>query len=252
MENGLGKFLGSILAIGFTFIGGMAHASQEEIYKFMDSKGVLILSTTPPSKRAAKSNKDKQSPQRTPSVNSTGNRPNSTSTINADTQDNILKYVRTYAKQHRVDSRLVEAVIKVESNFNPLAISPVGAQGLMQLIPATAHRFGVADPFDIEENIRGGVTYIAWLLNRFNNDVRLAVAGYNAGEGAVERHRGVPPYRETRGYVKNVLGHYRHLCANPRATDRVAAGPSTSSAPWRESSLSVQRKGRATLITNYR
>jgi soluble lytic murein transglycosylase-like protein len=99
----------------------------------------------------------------------------------------------------------VIAVVRHESGFDPEARSPAGARGLMQLMPATARRFGVDDPDDPAQNLRGGTRYLRWLLDRYQGDVRLALAGYHAGEGAVARHGGVPPYRETREYVRRVL-----------------------------------------------
>lgn len=112
--------------------------------------------------------------------------------------------VRAAAAEFGVEEAVVRAIIHAESAFRPNAVSHAGAQGLMQLIPATASRFGVADVFDPNQNIRGGVQYLAWLLKRFNNDLTLAAAGYNAGEGAVDRHGGVPPYAETQRYVQRV------------------------------------------------
>ena len=108
------------------------------------------------------------------------------------------------AREFGVEEAVVRAVIHAESAFNPSALSHAGAQGLMQLMPATARRFGVADSYDASQNIRGGVQYLAWLLKRFNGDLTLAAAGYNAGEGAVDRYRGVPPYSETQRYVQRV------------------------------------------------
>ncbi|NBB97691.1 MAG: transglycosylase SLT domain-containing protein [Alphaproteobacteria bacterium] len=116
----------------------------------------------------------------------------------------------------RVSPALALAVISVESAGRADAVSSANAQGLMQLIPATAERFGVTDPFDTAQNIKGGVTYLHWLMERFGNDVVLALAGYNAGEGAVDRNGGVPPYAETRDYVPKVLAAWqvaRGLCA---------------------------------------
>ena len=115
-----------------------------------------------------------------------------------------------------VSPALVLAVIAVESAGRPQAVSHAGAQGLMQLIPATAERFGVTDAFDTTQNIRGGVKYLDWLLKHFDTDVVLALAGYNAGEGAVRRNNGVPPFAETRDYVPKVLAAWlvaRGLCA---------------------------------------
>lgn len=108
------------------------------------------------------------------------------------------------ARDYGVDEAIVRAIIHAESSFNPMALSHAGAQGLMQLMPATARRFGVTNSYDASQNIRGGVQYLAWLLKRFNGNLTLAAAGYNAGEGAVDRHGGVPPYQETQRYVARV------------------------------------------------
>ncbi len=108
------------------------------------------------------------------------------------------------ARQYGVEEAVVRAIIHAESSFNPMALSHAGAQGLMQLMPATARRFGVTNSYDAGQNIRGGVQYLAWLLKRFNGNLSLAAAGYNAGEGAVDRHGGVPPYQETQRYVARV------------------------------------------------
>ena len=112
--------------------------------------------------------------------------------------------VKAAAQEFGVEEAIIRAVMHAESAFNPNALSRVGAQGLMQLMPATADRFGVVNAFDPSQNIRGGVKYLAWLLKRFNGDLTLAAAGYNAGEGAVDRHKGVPPYNETQRYVQRV------------------------------------------------
>ncbi len=117
----------------------------------------------------------------------------------------IAKRARELAADYKLDPNLVLAVIEVESNFNPQALSPKNAQGLMQLIPATAERFGVRDVWDPEQNMRGGMAYLRWLLGEFRGDVRLALAAYNAGEGAVQKHGGIPPYPETQQYVQRIL-----------------------------------------------
>jgi hypothetical protein len=116
--------------------------------------------------------------------------------------------IRHYAASQGLDARLVQAVIQAESAYNPRAVSRVGAMGLMQLMPATARLLAVAEPFSPEENIRGGVTYLRRMLDEFGS-VELAVAAYNAGPGAVRKYNGVPPYAETRQYVRRVLGLYR-------------------------------------------
>jgi hypothetical protein len=117
----------------------------------------------------------------------------------------LADLVRQLAPRYGLDANLVLAVIEAESNFNPQAQSPRNAQGLMQLIPATAGRFGVEDVWDPEQNLRGGMAYLRWLLSYFQGDVELALAGYNAGEGAVTRYGGVPPYAETRSYVSRII-----------------------------------------------
>ncbi len=133
------------------------------------------------------------------------------------------------AAQYGVDEALVRAVMHAESAFNPNAISRAGAQGLMQLIPATADRFGVENAFDPNQNIQGGVGYLAWLTKRFDGDLRKVAAGYNAGEGAVDRYDGVPPYQETMVYVERVgILHqrYRDALAAAKAPAAHAAAAS--------------------------
>ena len=113
------------------------------------------------------------------------------------------------ARRHGLDPDLVMAVVSVESGFRPQAVSPKGAQGLMQLMPGTASSLGVADAFDPVQNLDGGTRHLGQLLTLYGGDLARALAAYNAGEGAVHRHGGVPPYRETRAYVKKVLERYR-------------------------------------------
>lgn len=123
-------------------------------------------------------------------------------------RDGAEKLVREAADRHRVDPALVRAVIETESNWNPKAYSHKGAGGLMQLIPTTAQRYGAYDVFDPQQNIDAGVKHLKWLLERYNGNLDLALAAYNAGEGAVDRVHGVPSYRETRNYVQRVQNAY--------------------------------------------
>lgn len=117
--------------------------------------------------------------------------------------------VKERAPHYGVDPRLALSIMRAESGFDPAAVSPKNAMGLMQLIPATAERFGVKDPMDPLQNIEGGLAYLRWLLRRFDHDVAKVAAGYNAGEGAVDRYQGVPPFAETRVYVERILRFYR-------------------------------------------
>ena len=123
----------------------------------------------------------------------------------------INDLVEQTASRHQIDPQLVHAIIKVESEYDPKAVSRKGAMGLMQLIPETAQRFGVANPFNPKENIEGGVSYLKHLLNLFGGDLSLSLAAYNAGEGAVQRFGGIPSFAETRDYVRKVTDIYQSV-----------------------------------------
>lgn len=122
--------------------------------------------------------------------------------------------IRQAAQRHGISEGLIKAVMHTESGFNINARSPVGAQGLMQLMPATARRFNVSNAYDPEQNIFAGARYLSWLIKRFNGDTRLAIAAYNAGEGNVDKYGGIPPFRETQDYVRRVTSRYQNLYAS--------------------------------------
>lgn len=136
----------------------------------------------------------------------------------------IVKFVQLVAPEYQLAPALVLAVMAQESSFNPNAASAKNAQGLMQLIPDTARRFGVRNPMDPTQNIRGGMAYLRWLLAYFEGDIRLVLAAYNAGEGAVNRYRGVPPYAETRDYVRRITTALGFRTQHP--FDAKVTGPS--------------------------
>jgi soluble lytic murein transglycosylase-like protein len=121
--------------------------------------------------------------------------------------DQIQKIIEDAALSCSLPAKLVAAIIKVESNFNPRAVSSEGARGLMQLMPTTAANLGVKNSFDIKENVNAGCRYLKKMLDRFDGNLELAVAAYNAGPGAVEKYGKIPPYKETQNYVKKVLGY---------------------------------------------
>ncbi len=133
-------------------------------------------------------------------------------------RNRVFRLIDAAAQEHRIDPALIRAVVKAESDYNPTAISPAGALGLMQLMPGTARDLDVKNPFDPEENIRGGVQYLRYLLDRFQGSVPLAVAAYHAGEQNVDRHGGIPPIAATKDYVKRVMTlHKRYLGTTARA-----------------------------------
>jgi soluble lytic murein transglycosylase-like protein len=126
--------------------------------------------------------------------------------------------IREASRSYSIPEPFIRAVIRVESDYDPRVISVAGAQGLMQLMPGTAKRMNVTDPFDPHQNIMGGTRYLRYLANMFGGDMVLTIAGYHAGEGAVQKYDGVPPYSSTRGYIRKVLGFYH------RFKEKVTAG----------------------------
>jgi soluble lytic murein transglycosylase-like protein len=169
-------------------------SANAQIYAWRDANGTLVLSD----RKLDAGAKTYEVPQ-TPGFRAT--RPVASHTVG----ERFESFVLGHAARNNVRPDLVRAVIQVESGFNPRARSPKGAMGLMQLMPATALTLGVRDPYDPDENIRGGTTYLRQLLDRYRGDERLALAAYNAGAGAVDKYgRTVPPYRETRDYVRKV------------------------------------------------
>ena len=128
----------------------------------------------------------------------------------------LSDHIEVVSGQYNLDPRLVRAVIRAESNFDPWARSPKGAMGLMQLMPETARFYKVSNPFDPYENVQGGARHLRYLLDLYHGDLELALAAYNAGQKRVQRYQGVPPYRETRSYIRRVLDFFRREGAGGR------------------------------------
>lgn len=177
----------------------LSFAAQADVFGFVDEAGVAHFSDQASDPRDRLLWKDQSGTAPVAPATHKARHPRTTPAA-------LTPIIETAAREHAVDARLLRAVIAVESGFNPRAVSPRGAQGLMQLMPATARQLGVADPFDPTQNILGGARYLRQLLDTYDGDVSLVLAAYNAGEGAVARHgRRIPPYAETRAYVPRVL-----------------------------------------------
>jgi soluble lytic murein transglycosylase-like protein len=181
-----------------------ASAASAAVYTFTDEDGVVHYTNVPNDPKFRKVRGMDPPP------------PPSSRITNNPRDDRYVDEIERLASGHGVDSALVRAVVKAESNFDNRAISRAGALGLMQLMPETARLRNVSNPFNPLENLEGGIRHLKYLLSVFG-DTRLALAAYNAGENAVRKYNGIPPYPETRNYVSTVLSHYDRFCA-PGAT----------------------------------
>ncbi|MBE9536867.1 MAG: lytic transglycosylase domain-containing protein [Proteobacteria bacterium] len=181
------------LVFAFTWLLASAEpGASENLYKYRDAKGVIHLTNIQSDNRFRPVFKRTAPPLFT----------------KKSRRWKIDRAIEKASRKHSLDSALIRAVVRAESNFNPYAVSYAGAQGLMQLMPETADYLDVINPFDIEENIYAGAKYLKQQLNHFDGDVALSVAAYNAGRSAVIRHGGIPPYKQTKTYVKKVLAFY--------------------------------------------
>lgn len=195
-----GRYIRALLALGGLLAAGTSLPARADIYSYVDRDGVHYTNV-PVDGRYRLALKEERPPE-------FHGAPGGGWRERAQHFDALIERA---AKSTSLAPALIRAVIAVESAFRPRAVSPKGAQGLMQLHPTTARRYGVADAFDPEQNVAGGARYLADLVERYGT-LELALAAYNAGEGAVERYgRKVPPYRETRAYVPTVLKIYRAL-----------------------------------------
>ncbi len=182
--------------VGLLLIGVYAPSVSADVYMYVDESGVINLTDRHPvGKKYRRLVKDSAKTQPIGSGR----------TYHPDRWDT---YIGEAGLRYSVDPALVKAIIRAESNFNPYAVSPKGAEGLMQLMPATANMVQVADSFNPADNISGGVRYFRYLLDKFEGDVTLSLAAYNAGEANVRKYGGIPPFKETQQYVRRVLSHY--------------------------------------------
>lgn len=198
--------------IGATSVNLSAYAGQMYIYK--DKNGSTLLTNRKSSDQSL--TKVKATYYADSNIHSYSNWGSSEAAVlpsysrGKNAYDHII---RQAAQTHGVSEGLIKAVMHTESGFNSNARSPVGAQGLMQLMPATARRFNVSNAYDPQQNIFGGAKYLGWLIKRFNGNTSLALAAYNAGEGNVAKYGGIPPFRETQDYVRRVTSRYSNLYA---------------------------------------
>jgi len=178
-------------------LGGVSGLAQADIYTYVDSEGVMHFTNTPTSSDYRLFIREDRSEPGARIGNPLSNR-----------YDAIITRA---SEQHGIAFPLIKALIKVESDFDPLAVSPTGAKGLMQIMPDNVRALRIGDPFNPAENIMGGVRYLRRMLDRFDEKLPLALAAYNAGPGAVEHYRRIPPFRETEAFVEKVMTYYNLL-----------------------------------------
>jgi soluble lytic murein transglycosylase-like protein len=197
------------LPIALGLLLASAAPAWAQLYSWHDAQGVLVVSDRP---RPDQGEMKTFEVPKAPKVRATRR---SSLPARAAAFDDVIEL---HSAEQNLPSDLVRAVIQAESGFNSNAVSPKGAMGLMQLMPATATEYGVTNPFHPEQNIRAGVAYLRRLMDRYDSNVSLALAAYNAGPGAVERYSGIPPYRETRDYVKKITRVTESVPQSPAPT----------------------------------
>ena len=200
----------TLLALLLTCLTLLPTPGEAKIYRYIDPHGRLLLTDKPKPRNYIPLVKTDR-----------GWVPQYRYRLETKNRRRFSPYIRSAAHQHRLPYHLLHAVITVESAYNEDAISHAGAQGLMQLMPATAKRFGVQDPFNPQQNINGGSRYLSYLITLFEGNYHLALAAYNAGENAVKRYGNrIPPYKETQNYVRKVMKYYREYRLQSSPTSR--------------------------------
>jgi len=189
-----------------------AHYSLgQALYSYLDENGIQVFTNIPPVNAVWNL---KVTPSfKSPAIDGDDN-------VRGDPSRQFDQLIQKYAAEYQLDPTLIRSIIAAESGFNPNAVSPKGAQGLMQLMPETASRLGVVDAFDPEQNIRAGTRYLRWLLDIFDNNLHLSLAAYNAGENLVQRLGRIPEIRETREYIRKVIDNYSKKEAGSVARER--------------------------------
>jgi soluble lytic murein transglycosylase-like protein len=194
------------LCFGALLTLSTAASARADIYRYVDKNGVEHYTNVQPSAKGWQ--RIIRSPSTAPRARAVGGRASSVRAPDPERVRRYDAYIREAAYIYRLPESFVRAVMRVESNFYPEAVSHRGAMGLMQLMPGTATAMGVLDAFDPRQNVLGGARFLRVLANSFGGDLVRTIAAYNAGPGAVERYKGIPPYAETRRYVQRVLTHY--------------------------------------------
>jgi soluble lytic murein transglycosylase-like protein len=199
----------NVIAVAILAAGALAAPTRSQIAPKIDDRGKLVYMNedSPATPQGSMMSHSPGSPQALSAAASVFWAPDSERSATRS-EDRLDRIVRAAAERHKVDPALVKAVINTESGWNSLAVSSKGAVGLMQLIPGTAERYGVGNPFDAAQNVEGGTSYLRSLLDRYKGDLMKSLAAYNAGERAVDQSRGVPAYRETQRYVQKVTDAY--------------------------------------------
>jgi tetratricopeptide (TPR) repeat protein len=200
---------------------GLAAQSSAAIYSYRDEQGRLFLTDSPPNKKykiVVTSRKEAEAPDSpTAGLNSITT---SSKKFLLPSDDSFGEYINEAASIHGLDPFLIKSVIKVESDFDKNIVSSKGAQGLMQLMPATAKLVGCSNPFSARDNILGGSNYLRMMLKRFDGNIDYALAAYNAGPGNVEKYKGIPPFRETKNYVRKVNHYYQQYASSAGYTGK--------------------------------